>query len=96
MPKILKFDILTASAVAASNSCYQTLGPVCVVFLFIKVGRINVLIPAFAVTNGMLPEVMCFFNVMICNLSRMWSWSDYCITFCLFYIKTTKMSQICM
>lgn len=65
----MKFDMLTASAVTASKSCYQTLGPVCVVFLFIKVGIIHVLILPFAVKNGMLPEVVCFSNVTICNLS---------------------------
>jgi hypothetical protein len=88
----MKFDMLTASAVTASKSCYQTLGPVCVVFLFIKVGRIRMVILPSAVKDGTLPEVVCFSDVTICNLSRMQSWSDYYITFGLFYIKTTKMS----
>ena len=88
----MKFAIPTASALTASKSCYQTLGPVCFVFLFIKVGRITVLIPPSAGKSGILPEVVCFFDVTICNLSRMQSWNDCYIKFSRFYIKTTKMS----
>jgi len=66
----MKFAMPTASALTASKSCYQTLGPVCFVFLFIKVGRITVLIPPSTGKSGILPEVVCFFDVTICNLIR--------------------------
>ena len=92
----MKFAMPTASALTASKSCYQTLGPVCFVFLFIKVGRITVLIPPSAGKSGILPEVVCFFDVTICNLIRLQSWNDSYITFSHFYIKATKMSQIYM
>ena len=92
----MKFAMLTASALTASKSCYQTLGPVCFVFLFIKEGSITVLIPPSAGKRGILPEVVCFFNVTICNLSRLLSWNDSYVTFSHFYITTTKMSWIYM
>ena len=88
----MKSAMPTASSLTASKSCYQTLEPVCFVFLFVKVVRITVLIPPSAGKSGILPEVVRFFDVMICNLIRMQSWNDSYITFSHFYIKTTNMS----